>query len=61
MWLEELSSPRATRIPPVERDGNLAVAGEAEEADEGTGFRRTVSTLGTVTCGRFESGVEAAG
>ena len=56
-----MSSPRATRVPPVERDGNLAVAGEAVEADEGTGFRRTISTLGTVNFGRFEGGVEVGG
>lgn len=37
------------------------MAGEAVEADEGTGFCRTVSALGTVTFGRFEGVVEVGG
>lgn len=40
-------------MPPVERDGSRAVAGEAEVAEEGTGFRRTTSDLGTEIIGRF--------
>ena len=38
----------------MERDGSRAVAGEAEVAEEGTGFRRTTSGFGTETIGRFE-------
>jgi len=42
------SSPIATTIPPVERGGSRCpVAGEAVEAGDGTGFRRTGSALGT--------------
>ena len=41
------SSPIATTMPPVERDGGPLVAGEAVEAEDGTGFLFTVS-LGTV-------------
>ena len=37
------------------------MAGEAVEADEGTGFRRTISGFGTVTLGRFEGDVEVGG
>jgi len=37
------------------------MAGEAVEADEGTGFRRTGSALGTATCGRFAGDVVVEG
>ena len=41
-------------MPPVERDGSRAVAGEAEVAEEGTGFRRTTSDFGgREAIGRF--------
>ena len=58
MWSSpESSSATATTIPPVEREGSLAVAGdvvEVVEADEGTGFLLTGSIFGTVTLGRVE-------
>ena len=53
----ESSSATATTIPPVERDGFLE-AGEAVEAEEGTGFLLTGSALGTVTFGRVNGGLE---
>ena len=52
------SSATATTIPPVERDGSLLVAGDAVEAEEGTGFLLTGSFLGAVTLGRADEGVE---
>lgn len=51
----------ATTMPPVERDGSLDVAGEAVEAEDGTGFLLTASVLVTVTLGRVEACVEFGG
>ncbi len=48
-------------MPPVERDGTGAVAGEAAEAGEGTGFLFTISGLGTVIFGRVMGGVGLGG
>jgi len=57
----ESSSATATTIPPVERDGSLAVAGEEVEAEEGTGFLLTGSVLGTMTLECVDGGVEEGG
>ena len=45
----------------MERDGSRTVAGEAVVAEEGTGFRRTMSVFGIETIGRPGGIVEVGG
>ena len=48
-------------MPPVEREGIRPLAGDAVEAEEGTGFRFTMSGFGTVIFGRVVEGVGSGG
>lgn len=55
------SPPAATAMPGEARGGSRVVAGEAVDAEDGTGFLFTTSDLGTVIFGRVAGGGGGAG